>query len=300
MFKGSMVALITPMQSDGAVDEAAFERLIEWQIESGTSGIVPCGTTGESSTLTDDEHCRLIDLAVRIVDHRIKVIAGTGSSSTAEAVALTRHAKQAGADAALVVTPYYNKPTQDGLFRHFSAIVDAVDLPVIIYNIPGRSVIDMHVETMAKLARHPNIVGVKDSTANLMRPLQIRRAAGPDFLQLSGEDGTALAFLASGGSGCISVTANIAPVLCAQMHAAWEKGDLNAAMALQQRLFPAARRDVRREQSGPGEICGQPARPLQRSVPASAGTPDGQHARHRSRGDGGGRPAGLTDQDDGG
>ena len=238
MFKGSIVALITPMHPDGALDEAAFERLIGWQVENGTSAIVPTGTTGESPTLTHEEHRRLIDLAVRAASGRIGVLAGTGSSSTAEAIATTRHAREAGADAALVVTPYYNKPTQDGLYRHYMAIADAVDLPIVIYNIPARSVIDMSVETMARLSRHPNIVGVKDATANLLRPLQIRRAAAPGFCQLSGEDGTALAFNAAGGSGCISVTANVAPALCAQMQAAWDRGEVRAAMALQDRLLP--------------------------------------------------------------
>ena len=238
MFKGSIVALITPMRPDGALDEAAFERHVAWQVESGSSGIVPCGTSGESPALTEQEHRRLIDLAVRAAGGRVPVIAGTGSSSTARTIETTRHARDAGADAALVVTPYYNKPTQDGLLRHFTAIADAVDLPIIIYNIPSRSVIDMGVETMARLALHPNIVGVKDSTANLLRPLQTRRAAGPEFCQLSGEDGTALAFNAAGGSGCISVTANVAPALCAEMQAAWDRGEVQVAMALQQRLLP--------------------------------------------------------------
>lgn len=238
MFKGSIVALVTPMRPDGALDEPAFERHIAWQIESGTSAIVPAGTTGESPTLTHAEHRRVIDLAVRGAGGQVGVLAGTGSNSTAEAISTTRHAREAGADAALVVTPYYNKPTQDGLYRHFMAIADAVDLPIVIYNIPGRCVVDMGIDTMARLARHPNIVGVKDSTANLLRPLQIRRAAGPGFCQLSGEDGTALAFNATGGSGCISVTANVAPALCAQMQAAWQAGDLAGAMALQDRLLP--------------------------------------------------------------
>lgn len=238
MFKGSIVALITPMRADGTLDEAAFERHVDWQIASGSSAVVPTGTTGESPTLTHGEHRRLIDIAVRVAGGRVAVLAGTGSNSTAEAIATTRHAREAGADAALVVTPYYNKPTQDGLFRHYTAIADAVDLPILIYNIPGRSVIDMSVETMARLARHPNIVGCKDATANLLRPLQIRRAAGPGFCQLSGEDGTALAYNAAGGSGCISVTANVAPVLCARMQAAWEGGDVRGAMAIQERLLP--------------------------------------------------------------
>ena len=238
MFDGSITALITPMRVDGALDEDALRRLVVWQIEQGTSALVPTGTTGESATLTHDEHCRVIDLVVAAADRRVRVLAGTGSNSTAEAIETTRYARQAGADAALVVTPYYNKPTQEGLYRHFMAIAAEVELPIVIYNIPARCVVDMSVATMARLARHPNIIGVKDATANLMRPLQIRAEAGPDFVQLSGEDGTALAFLAAGGAGCISVTANVAPRLCADMHAAWGKGELRAAMAIQDRLLP--------------------------------------------------------------
>lgn len=238
MFDGSITALITPMLADGALDEAALHRLVTRQIEQGSSAIVPTGTTGESATLTHAEHGRVIDLVVQAAGGRVKILAGTGSSSTAEAIETTRYARQAGVDAALVVTPYYNKPTQEGLYRHYMAIADAVDLPIVIYNIPARSVVDMSVATMARLALHPNIIGVKDATANLLRPLQIRAAAGPSFVQLSGEDGTALAFLASGGVGCISVTANIAPRLCADMHAAWRAGDLTGAMAIQDRLLP--------------------------------------------------------------
>ncbi len=238
MFKGSLVALITPMTADGALDEDAFARFVEWQIQEGTKGIIPVGTTGESPTLSHDEHKRVVEIAVKVSAGRIPVMAGAGSNSTAEAVDLTRHAKLAGADAALVVTPYYNKPTQEGLFLHYMAIADAVDLPVFIYNIPGRSVVDMSVETMARLAKHRNIIGVKDATANLTRPLHTTAACGHDFIQLSGEDHTALAFLAAGGHGCISVTANIAPRLCSQMHAAWHHGHISEAMAIQQRLVP--------------------------------------------------------------
>lgn len=238
MFDGSITALITPMRPDGALDEDALCRLVDWQIDQGTSAIVPTGTTGESATLTHAEHCRVIDLVLLAAAGRVKILAGTGSNSTAEAIETTRHARQAGADAALVVTPYYNRPTQEGLYQHFMAIADEVDLPIVIYNIPARSVVDMSVATMARLARHPHIIGVKDATANLLRPLQIRAEAGPDFVQLSGEDGTALAFLASGGVGCISVTANVAPRLCADMHAAWQAGDLARAMAIQDRLLP--------------------------------------------------------------
>ncbi len=233
-----MTALVTPMREDFSIDEDAYARLIEWQIAEGTQGIVPVGTTGESPTLTHEEHQRVVELAVEVAGSRIPVVAGAGSNSTAEAIGLAQHAKNSGADAVLVVTPYYNKPTQDGLFRHYTAIAEAVEIPLIIYNIPGRSVIDMSVETMARLARHRNIIGVKDATANLTRPLHTSRACGADFVQLSGEDHTVLAYLASGGHGCISVTANVAPRLCAEMHAAWQSGDVQAAMAIQAKLLP--------------------------------------------------------------
>ena len=236
MFHGSMVALITPMRDDGSLDDDAFARLVEWQINEGTNGIIPVGTTGESPTLDHDEHKRVVEIAVAVAAGRVSVIAGTGSNSTAEAIELTAHARAAGADAALVVTPYYNKPTQSGLLLHYRAIADAVELPLIIYNIPARSVVDMSVATMAELAAHPNIVGVKDATANLTRPLHTTRACGEDFCQLSGEDHTALAFLAAGGHGCISVTANVAPRLCADMHAAWRAGRVGDALAIQARL----------------------------------------------------------------
>ncbi len=238
MFKGSLVALITPMRDDGTVDEKAFAAFVDWQINEGTHGIVPVGTTGESPTLSHQEHQRVVEIAIEVANHRVPVIAGAGSNSTEEAIALTRHAKEAGADAALVVTPYYNKPTQEGLFLHYSAIADTVDLPIIIYNIPPRSVVDMSVETMARLARHKNIVGVKDATASLVRPLHTRRACGEDFCQLSGEDHTALSFNAAGGHGCISVTANVAPRLCSEMQTAWSEGRVQQAMAIQNRLVP--------------------------------------------------------------
>jgi 4-hydroxy-tetrahydrodipicolinate synthase len=238
MFKGSYVALITSMHPDGSLDEKAFSAFVDWQIREGTQGVVPVGTTGESPTLSHAEHKRVVELAVAVARGRVPVIAGAGSNSTEEAIDLTRHAKQAGADAALVVTPYYNKPTQEGLFLHFKAIADAVDLPILIYNIPGRSVVDMSVETMARLAKHPNIVGVKDATANLVRPLHTRRACGEAFCQLSGEDHTAIAFLASGGVGCISVTGNVAPRLCSRMQTAWAEGKVAEAMAIQDRLLP--------------------------------------------------------------
>jgi 4-hydroxy-tetrahydrodipicolinate synthase len=252
MFHGSMVALVTPMHADGSIDEAAYARFINWQIAEGTQGIIPVGTTGESPTLSHDEHKRVVEIAIATAAGRVPVIAGAGSNSTAEAIGLASHAKKAGADAVLVVTPYYNKPTQEGLYRHYTAIADEADIPIIIYNIPGRSVIDMSVETMARLAQHKNIVGVKDATANLTRPLHTARACGADFAQLSGEDHTAVAYLASGGHGCISVTANVAPRLCAQMHHAWAAGDVKQAMAIQTRLVPL--HDAMFVESNPGPV----------------------------------------------
>jgi 4-hydroxy-tetrahydrodipicolinate synthase len=238
MFKGSIVALITPMHADGSLDEDRYASFIDWQITEGTEGVVPVGTTGESPTLSHAEHMRAVEIAVQAASGRVPVIAGAGSNSTAEAMTLVRHAKTVGADAVMVVTPYYNKPSQEGLFRHYTAIADAADLPVIIYNIPSRSVIDMSVETMARLARHRNIVGVKDATANLARPLHTRRACGAGFAQLSGEDHTVLSFMAAGGDGCISVTANVAPRLCADMHQAWRAGRVEDAIGIQDSLLP--------------------------------------------------------------
>ena len=236
MFHGSIVALLTPFKN-GKVDEAAFQSFVEWQVAEGTHGLVPCGTTGESPTLTHEEHDRVVELCIEAAGGRVPVIAGTGSNSTDEAIRLTRHAKQAGAQAALVVTPYYNKPTQEGLYQHFKAIHDSADLPIIIYNIPGRSVVDMSVATMARLAKLPNIVGVKDATADLARPLRTRTVIGPDFCQLSGEDATVVAFLAQGGHGCISVTGNVAPRLCADLHNAWRRGDFAAVEKVRDQLM---------------------------------------------------------------
>ena len=236
-FQGSITALITPFK-DGSVDEAAFRKLVEWQIDQGTHGLVPCGTTGESPTLDHDEHRRVIELCIEAAAGRVPVIAGTGSNSTAEAVELTRHAKEAGADGALVVTPYYNKPTQEGLYLHFEAVNAAADIPIIIYNIPGRSIVDMSVETMARLYKLTNIVGVKDATANLARVSQQRAAMGSEFIQLSGEDATALGFMAHGGVGCISVTSNIAPALCSEFQLACLGGNFKRALELQDRLMP--------------------------------------------------------------
>jgi len=237
MFRGSITALITPFKK-GAVDEKAYQDFIEWQIKEGSHGFVPCGTTGESPTLSHEEHNRVIELCVEVAKGRVPVIAGTGSNSTEEAIQLTKHAQKVGADAALVVTPYYNKPTQEGLYQHFMAIADAVDLPIIIYNIPGRSVIDMSIETMARLAGHKNIVGVKDATNDLMRPIRSRLEFGEDFCHLSGEDGTSVAFLAHGGQGCISVTANIAPRLCAQLQDAWHLGAYEDVFRIRDVLAP--------------------------------------------------------------
>ena len=250
-FQGSITALITPFKG-GKVDEAAFGKLVEWQIDQGTHGLVPCGTTGESPTLNHDEHRRVIALCIEAAAGRVPVIAGTGSNSTAEAVELTRHAKAAGADGALVVTPYYNKPTQEGLYQHYKAINDAADIPIVIYNIPGRSVVDMSVDTMARLFKLKNIVGVKDATANLARVSQQRAALGHDFIQLSGEDATALGFMAHGGQGCISVTANVAPALCSEFQLACLAGNYKRALELQDRLMPL--HDALFVESNPGPV----------------------------------------------
>ncbi len=236
-FRGSIVALVTPFR-DGEIDEAALGELIDWHIESGTDGIVPVGTTGESPTLTHDEHKRVVELTIDRVAGRVPVIAGAGSNATAEAISLARHAEEAGADAVLIVTPYYNKPTQAGLYAHYKAISDATKLPIIIYNIPPRSVIDMTPETMTRLAELPNIVGVKDACNDIMRPLEMRARLGDEFIQLSGEDGNTVAFLAHGGHGCISVTANVAPRLCAELHDSWIAGDAKEALRLHQLLLP--------------------------------------------------------------
>jgi 4-hydroxy-tetrahydrodipicolinate synthase len=236
-FRGSFTALVTPFKN-GAVDEKAFRELIDWQIAEGTSGLVPVGTTGESPTLSHEEHREVVGWCVEQAHGRVPVVAGAGSNSTAEAVELARHAESAGADAVLVVTPYYNKPTQEGLYQHFKAINDAIGIPIIIYNIPSRSIVDMSVETMKRLYELKNIAGVKDATANMTRVSQQRSTLGEDFNQLSGEDITALGFMAHGGHGCISVTANVAPRLCAEFQAACLKGDFTAALKLQDKLAP--------------------------------------------------------------
>jgi 4-hydroxy-tetrahydrodipicolinate synthase len=237
-FNGSIPALITPMKN-GAFDEAAFRKFVAWQIKEGSHGLVPVGTTGESPTLTPEEHKAVVKICVAEAKGKVPVIAGAGSNNTAEAIEYTRHAKEAGADAALVVVPYYNRPTQDGIYAHYKAIATAVDIPIFVYNVPGRTVANISVETLARLAHDfKNIVGTKDASADLTRPSRQRLMSGKDFIQLSGEDGTALGFNAHGGVGCISVTANVAPALCAALQNATLKGDYAEALKLQDRLMP--------------------------------------------------------------
>ncbi len=236
-FHGSMPALITPFK-DGKIDETAFRAHIDWQITSGSHGLVPVGTTGESPTLSHEEHRRLVDICLDETRGRVPVIAGAGSNNTSEAIDLARHAEKAGADAVLVVTPYYNKPTQEGLFHHFRAVNDAIGIPIIIYNIPPRSVVDMSVDTMKRLYELKNIVGVKDATGDVGRISRQRQAMGHEFIQLSGEDMTALACMAAGAHGCISVTANVAPALCAELMEHALKGEFAHALRLQDRLTP--------------------------------------------------------------
>jgi 4-hydroxy-tetrahydrodipicolinate synthase len=237
MFKGSFVALITPFRN-GGIDETRFQDFVAWQLDQGTHGLVPTGTTGEAPTLSHHEQERVIALCAEVANGRAPVIAGTGSNSTAHTIELTRLAKAAGATAALIVCPYYNKPTQEGLYQHFKAIHDAVDLPIVIYNIPGRSSVDMSNATMARLAKLPNIVGVKDATNDLARPLRLRIDIGSDFAMMSGEDATAVAYLAAGGDGCISVTANVAPGLLSEMHEAWQRGEVATVRRINERLIP--------------------------------------------------------------
>jgi 4-hydroxy-tetrahydrodipicolinate synthase len=236
-FRGSFTALVTPFKN-GSLDEKAYRGLVEWQIQEGTNGLVPVGTTGESPTLSHEEHRQAVEWCIDQANGRVPVIAGAGSNSTKEAVELSRHAEEAGADAVLIVTPYYNKPTQEGLYQHFKAINDAIGIPIIMYNIPGRSIVDINVETMTRLYELKNIAGVKDATANMTRVSQQRAAMGEDFNQLSGEDITALGFNAHGGHGCISVTSNVAPRLCSEFQAACRKGDYAAALKLQDKLTP--------------------------------------------------------------
>jgi 4-hydroxy-tetrahydrodipicolinate synthase len=237
MFKGSITALVTPMR-DGEIDEEAFREFIEWQIAEGSHGLVPVGTTGESPTLTHEEHRRVVEICIEAASGRVPVIAGAGSNNTREAIELARFAEKAGADGVLVVTPYYNKPNQEGLYQHYKAINDAIGIPIIIYNIPPRSVIDMNVETMARLFELKNIAGVKDATGKIDRVSLQREAMGPDFIQLSGDDSTALAVMAHGGHGCISVTANVAPKLLSEFQNACLAGDYRLALTYQDRLMP--------------------------------------------------------------
>ena len=238
-FSGSYTALITPFKDDGSLDEARFEALVDWQIEQGTDGLVPVGTTGESPTLSHEEHDRVVEICVKVTNGRVPIIAGAGSNSTAEAVRLSQHAEQVGADAVLIVSPYYNKPTQTGLKAHFTSVADAISVPLIIYDIPGRSIVQISDEVMAELAAHPNIAGIKDATADCARPTKLKSLIGDDFCQLSGEDATVLPYLAAGGHGCISVVSNVAPALCSELHRAWVVGnDPSAALALHQKLMP--------------------------------------------------------------
>ena len=237
MFRGSIPALVTPF-CDGSLDLSALEAFVDWQIKQGSLGLVPCGTTGESATLSNEEHHRVTEVTVKVAAGRVPVIAGCGSNSTAEAIVHLQHAEKVGADAALVVTPYYNRPSQEGLYQHFAKLAESTALPIILYNIPGRAAVEMSVETMARLAELPTIVGVKDATGNIARVSAQREACGADFVQLSGNDDMALGFMAHGGQGCISVTANVAPKLCADFQAACLAGDYRQALALQDRLYP--------------------------------------------------------------
>ncbi len=235
MFYGSIPAVITPFIGN-EVDYKSLEKIIEYLLENGSNGLVPCGTTGESPTLTHEEHKKIIEETIRISNKRVPIIAGTGSNNTSEAIEYTQHAEKVGADAALIVTPYYNKPTQYGLYEHFKIIAENSSLPIIIYNIPGRSIVDMSIETMVSLSKIKNIIGVKDATNDLFRPLLTQKKMNKNFCYLSGEDGTALAYLAQGGHGCISVTANIAPKLCSEMQSAWRNGNIKKAQEINLKL----------------------------------------------------------------
>ncbi len=251
MFKGSIPAVITPFDSE-TVDYNSFFKILNYLIENGSHGLVPCGTTGESPTLSHDEHKKIIEETIRITDKRVPVIAGTGSNNTLEAIEYTHHAERSGADAALVVTPYYNKPSQSGLYEHFKKISENTKIPIIIYNIPGRSIVDMTIETMVELSKLENIIGVKDATNDLFRPLLTRKKMQNNFCYLSGEDGTALAYLAQGGHGCISVTANVAPNLCSEMHKAWQVGDIKRAQEINLKL--SSLHNVLFIESSPGPV----------------------------------------------
>lgn len=251
---GSFVALVTPF-AKGKVDLDAFRQIVEWHVASGTHGLVPCGTTGETPTLSEEEHKALIKACIETTRGRIPVVAGAGSNSTEKAVGLARFAEKSGADAILVVTPYYNKPTQEGLFRHYKAVNDAVGIPVILYNVPGRTGVDLSVETVLRLAELKNIAGIKDASPDLSRPLQIRHELGPDFIQLSGEDATVAAYLAQGGHGCISVTANVAPSLCAVLHEAWAQQDFEVFGLARDALLPLHRALFAETSPAPAKYC---------------------------------------------
>ncbi|MDB4599840.1 4-hydroxy-tetrahydrodipicolinate synthase [Alphaproteobacteria bacterium] len=277
VFSGSCTALVTPFKN-GEIDKDAFCKLVDWQIENGTAALIPVGTTGESPTLSHKEHDLVVELCVKQAAGRVPVIAGAGSNSTAEAVRLAKHGAAAGADAVLIVSPYYNKPTQEGLYQHFSAVAKAVSVPVIVYDIPGRSIVKVDDATMARLAAdHANIKGIKDATADVGRPTRLRNLLGADFAQLSGEDATALPYLAAGGHGCISVTANIAPKLLSEMHAAWAANDITTAQSINERLMPLHDSMFCEASPGPVKyaaellgICGAETRlPLYEIAPAS-------------------------------
>ena len=277
MFNGSITALVTPFK-DNKVDLNAIKRIVDWQISEGSNGLVPVGTTGESPTLTHDEHEMVVEQVVRNSSERVPVIAGAGSNNTAETIRFMKHAESIGANAGLVVTPYYNKPTQEGLYQHFSAVAAAVSVPVIVYDIPGRSIVKVDDATMARLAAdHVNIKGIKDATADVGRPTRLRNLLGADFAQLSGEDATALPYLAAGGHGCISVTANIAPKLLSEMHAAWAASDIATAQSINERLMPLHDSMFCEASPGPvkyaaellGICCAETRLPLCEIAPAS-------------------------------
>ncbi len=236
-FHGSMTALITPF-ADGKVDAKKYQDFVAWQIKEGTHAVIPCGTTGETTTLSHEEHHRVVELCLEVAKGKVPVVAGAGSNSTIEAIELSQHAERAGADAVLQVVPYYNKPTQEGLYQHFKAIHDATNLPIILYNVPGRTVVSLSVATTARLAELPRIIGIKDATGEIVRPVNTRAACGPNFRQFTGEDNNALPFLVQGGHGCISVTSNIAPALCSALHNAWARGDIAEAQKINDLLTP--------------------------------------------------------------
>jgi len=237
MFRGNLTALVTPFR-DNIFDEEAYTRFVEWQVREGVHGLVPCGTTGESVALSEEEFQRAIEICVSVAKGKIPVIAGSGCNTTEKTIKLSRIATKAGADGLLIVTPYYNKPTQDGLYAHYKAVHDATDLPIVLYDVPGRAVVEIGVPVMQKLSRLPRIVGVKDATQSLHKPLQIARMCGENFCQLSGDDGTSLAHLIQGGHGCISVISNIAPRMCSEMHEAWMKEDIQRAQQINLALQP--------------------------------------------------------------